>query len=125
MRVLAGRRHAHRPRPVVVEVGQLVGQLLDVLGRQARGVLDDVVAGGVDGALPHRLRDQEEVVPEDDGSGRRWMEAKNIREVKEIFEATDLSGRVTVVSTTVPLGGLLGFFPCRKNLVLILLLTMM
>ena len=53
------------------------------------------------------------------------MEAKNIREVKETFEATDLSGRVTVVSTTVPLGGLLGFFPCQKNLVLILLLTMM
>ena len=65
VRVLAGRRHAHRPRPVVVEVRQLVGQLLDVLGRQAGGVLDDVVAGGVDGALPHRLGDQEEVVPED------------------------------------------------------------
>ena len=65
MGVLAGRRHAHRARPVVVEVRQLVGQLLDVLGRQAGGVLDDVVAGGVDGALPHRLGDQEEVVPED------------------------------------------------------------
>ena len=124
MRVLAGRRHAHRPRPVVVEVRQLVGQLLDVLGRQAGGVLDDVVAGGVDGALPHRLRDQEEVVPEDEEVVGGWKQ-KIFEKLKEIFEATDLSGRVTVVSTTVPLGGLLGFFPCRKNLVLILLLTMM
>ena len=65
VRVLAGRRHAHRPRPVVVEVRQLVGQLLDVLGLQAGGVLDDVVTGGVDGSLPHRLGDQEEVVPKD------------------------------------------------------------
>ena len=63
--VLAGGGHPHCPRPVVVEVGQLVGQLLDVLGLQAGGVLDDVVTGGVDGALPHRLGDQEEVVPED------------------------------------------------------------
>ena len=65
MCILAGRRHAHGARPVVVEVGQLVGQLLDVLRLQARGVLDDVVAGGVDGALPHRLGHQEEVVPKE------------------------------------------------------------
>ena len=65
MGVLARSWDTHSAWPVVVEVGQLVGQLLDVLGRQAGGVLDDVVAGGVDGALPHRLGDQEEVVPKD------------------------------------------------------------
>ena len=43
-------------------MGQLVRQLLEVVGLQAGGVLDDVVAGGVDGALPHGLGDQEEVV---------------------------------------------------------------
>ena len=61
--VLAGGGHPDGAGPVVVEVSQLVGQHLDVLGLQAGGVLDDVVAGGVDGALPHRLGDQEEVVP--------------------------------------------------------------
>ena len=50
--------------PVVVEVGQLVGQTLDVLRLQPRGVLDYIVAGGVDRALPHRLGHQVEVVPE-------------------------------------------------------------
>ena len=63
MGVLAGGGHPDSAGPVVVEVGQLVGQHLDVLGLQAGGVLDDVVAGGVDGALPHGLGDEEEVVP--------------------------------------------------------------
>ena len=59
---LAGGGHHHGPRPVVIEVGQLVRQLLEVIGLQAGGVLDDVVAGGVDGALPHGLGDKEEVI---------------------------------------------------------------
>ena len=32
--ILAGRRHPHSSRPVVVEVGELVGESLDVLGQQ-------------------------------------------------------------------------------------------
>ena len=63
MSVLAGGGHPDGAGPVVVEVGQLVGEHLDVLGLEAGGVLDDVVAGGVDGALPHRLGDEEEVIP--------------------------------------------------------------
>ena len=63
VRVLAGRGHTHGARPVVVEVRQLVRQLLEVLRLEAAGVLQHVVAGGVDGALPDALADQEEVVP--------------------------------------------------------------
>ena len=48
MGVLAHHGHPHGPRPVVVEVGPLVSQALD---------LDHVVAGRVHCALPHRLRD--------------------------------------------------------------------
>ena len=53
MGVLAGGGNTDGPGPVVVEVGQLVRQLLQVLRLQPRGVLHHVVAGGVDGALPH------------------------------------------------------------------------
>ena len=51
--VLAGRGHTHGAGPVVVEVSQLVSQLLEVLWLQPAGVLHHVVAGRVDGALPH------------------------------------------------------------------------
>ena len=53
MGVLAGGRNTDRAGPVVVEMCQFVGQLLEVLGLQAAGVLHHVVAGRVDGALPH------------------------------------------------------------------------
>ena len=53
MGVLAGGGNTDSARPVVVEVGQLVRQLLEVLGLEAAGVLHHVVAGRVDGALPH------------------------------------------------------------------------
>ena len=53
MGVLAGGGNTDGAGPVVVEVGQLVRQLLQVLRLQPRGVLHHVVAGGVDGALPH------------------------------------------------------------------------
>ena len=49
--VLTGSRDPDRARPVVVEVSQLVGQLLQVLGLQTRGVLHHVVAGGVHSSL--------------------------------------------------------------------------
>ena len=39
--VLAGGGHPHRARPVVVEVGQLVRQLLNVLRFETRVVFDD------------------------------------------------------------------------------------
>lgn len=71
--------HLSSTGPIVVEMSQLVGQLLEVLGRKSGGILhtftstrleserlaylDHVVTGGVDGALSHGLRDEEEVVP--------------------------------------------------------------
>ena len=64
VRVLAGRGHAHSAGPVVVEVGQLVGQPLQLVGGEPALVHDDVVAGGVHCPLPHRLGDEEEVIPE-------------------------------------------------------------
>ena len=51
--VLAGGGNTDSAGPVVVEVGQLVRQLLEVLRLQAAGVLHHVVTGRVDGALPH------------------------------------------------------------------------
>ena len=53
MSVLAGGGNTDGARPVVVEVGELVRQLLQVLRLKPRGVLHHVVAGRVDGALPH------------------------------------------------------------------------
>ena len=67
MSILAGGRHPDRARPVVVEVGELVGERLDVFWQQPGGVLHYVVGGRVDGALVHRLRDKEEVVPKQNG----------------------------------------------------------
>ena len=43
-------------------MSELVCQLLEVLWLQAAGVLNDVVARGVDGPLPDRLRHEEEIV---------------------------------------------------------------
>ena len=63
VRILARSRNPHSSRPVVVEVGELVGECLDVFRHQAGGVLHHIVGGGVDSALVHRLRDKEEVVP--------------------------------------------------------------
>lgn len=51
------------PGPVVVEVGELVGDALELLRLQPGVVVDDVVGGGVDGALAHALGHQVEVVP--------------------------------------------------------------
>lgn len=53
--VLTHHGDPHCAGPVVVEMGQLVGQRLDVLGLQSRGILDDIVASRVDGPLPHTL----------------------------------------------------------------------
>ena len=60
---LTGSGDSDGAGPVVVEMGQLVGQLLDVLRLEAAAVLHHVVASGVDCPLPHRLADQEEIVP--------------------------------------------------------------
>ena len=73
--ILAGSRHPDSARPVVVEVGQLVGERLDVLRQQPGGVLHYVVGGRVDGALVHRLRDEEEVIPR--------QEVMNVKETDE------------------------------------------
>ena len=61
--ILTGSRDPDSARPVVVEVGELVGERLDVFWQQAGGVLHYIVGGWVDSALVHRLRDKEEVVP--------------------------------------------------------------
>ena len=53
MSVLTGSGDSDGAGPVIVEVGQLVGQLLDVLRLEAAAVLNHVVAGGVDCPLPH------------------------------------------------------------------------
>ena len=45
-------------------MGELVSQLLETLRIEAAGVLQDVVAGGVDGPLPYGLTNQEKVVPD-------------------------------------------------------------
>ena len=77
MGVLAGSRHPDGARPVVVHVGQLVADLgtgvmvtpetsahlLDDVRLEPRVVVDHYVVSGRDGALPHVLRHQEEVVP--------------------------------------------------------------
>ena len=63
MSILARSRNPHSARPVVVKMGELVGESLDVLGHQTGGVLHYVVGCGVDGALVYRLGHEEEVVP--------------------------------------------------------------
>ena len=50
--------------PVVVEMGHLVGEPLDVVGQEAGRVPHHVVVSGRDGALAHRLAHQEEIIPE-------------------------------------------------------------
>ena len=62
--VLTGGRDTHCARPIVIQVGQLVRQPLQLVGGEAALIHDDVVAGGVDGPLSHRLGDEEEIVPE-------------------------------------------------------------
>ena len=98
MSILARSRHPDSSRPVVVEVGELVGERLDVLWQQPGGVLHYVVGGRVDGALVHRLRDEEEVIPK-----------QNVVNNLNRSDRRNLSGKVTSLSTTVPLGGLEGF----------------
>ena len=63
MRILARSGDPDSAGPVVVKVGELVGERLYMLRHQAGGVLHHIVGGGVDSALVHRLRDKEEVVP--------------------------------------------------------------
>ena len=53
MSILTHHGNSDSAWPVVVEVGQLVGQSLDVVRLQSRAVLDDIVAGGVHSALSH------------------------------------------------------------------------
>ena len=57
MGVLAGGGHTDCARPVVVEMSQLVRQLLELVRLEAAAVLQHVVAGGVNSALPDRLAD--------------------------------------------------------------------
>ena len=63
MRILARSRHPDSARPVVVKMGELVGERLDVLRQQPGGVLYHIVGSRVDSALVHGLRHKEDVVP--------------------------------------------------------------
>ena len=76
---------------------------IGILTRKAS--LCHIVGGGVEGALVHRVRHKEEVVP-------KQNVAVNIKQTLNSKEA-NLSG--ISLSTTVPLGGLEGFpFILRK-----------
>ena len=63
MGVLTRGGHSYSAGTVKVEMGQLVGQPLQLVGLKPALVHDNVVAGRVDGALPDRLGHQEEIVP--------------------------------------------------------------
>ena len=45
------------PRPVVVEMGHLVRQFLEVVGLQTRTVMNHNIVGGGHGTLSHMLTD--------------------------------------------------------------------
>ena len=96
--ILARSGNPDSARPVVVKVGELVGERLYMLRHQAGGVLHHIVGGWVDSALVHRLRDEEEVIPK-----------QNVVNNLNRSDRRNLSGKVTSLSTTVPLGGLEGF----------------
>lgn len=71
--VLAGRWHAHRARPVVVQVAHLVREALHVVRDGARAVVHYDVVGGCHRSLAHFLRHQEEVVPAMGGVKFKWI----------------------------------------------------
>ena len=131
--ILAGRRHPHSSRPVVVEVGELVGESLDVLGQQPGGVLHHVVGGGVHSALVHRLRHKEEVVPAQDAfkSAKVWTRQTSQAESRHCRPQFHLEGwKASHSSCIMAMQIVLECYktkpkPYLKNLVLILLLTIM
>jgi hypothetical protein len=62
VRILNHGWNASASAPVVVEVSVLVAQHLHLIGCEAIGVVDDVVARRRDGSLTNTLTDQEEVI---------------------------------------------------------------
>ena len=91
--VLADGRDSHCPSPVVVQVGHLIGQLLDVVWGEAGGVEDDIVGGWVDGALAHGLGDEEEI--ETLRKGHNVVHHSTRRRVCGILLASRLHGQRT------------------------------
>lgn len=65
VRVLNDGRYTRASAPVVVEMRVLVRQHLQLIRRESAVVVDDVVAGGRDGALADGLADQVEVETEE------------------------------------------------------------
>ena len=61
--VLTGGGHSYGSRPIVVQVAQLVGKPLYVIGLQSGSVVDHVVASGRNCSLADGLGNDEEVVP--------------------------------------------------------------
>ena len=60
--VLTWGRYTNCPWPIVVHVSQLVGQLLDGVGRKGRRLFDHHEVGRGHGSLVYALRDEEEVL---------------------------------------------------------------
>ena len=60
--VLTWGRYTDCPWPVVVHVSQLVGQLLDGVGRKGRRLFDYHKVGWGHGSLVYALRDEEEIL---------------------------------------------------------------
>lgn len=61
MGVLAAGRYSDRSRPVIVDVAELVGDLLEMVRSEGGVELQDVVMGRGDCPLAHGLGDEEEV----------------------------------------------------------------
>jgi len=62
MGILAGSRDTDSSGPVVIEMGQLVGEGLKMDGLEPRRVMDNMVVGGGGRSLAHALRTKEKVV---------------------------------------------------------------
>ena len=60
---LTWRWNPHRARPIVVHVGEFVGEPLDNVHRESRLVMDHDQVGWGNSPLVHLLGDQVEVVP--------------------------------------------------------------
>ena len=61
--ILARSGNPDSARPVVVQVTQFVGQLLQVIWGEARVIPDHIIGRWVDSALSHTLGHKEKIIP--------------------------------------------------------------
>lgn len=88
-------------RPVVVEMAELVGKPLHVVGPQSRGVTDHIEVGGGDRPLAHRLAHQEEVIPER-GRARRHFYFFLAHTIHSNMDTCTTNKYTLLVSTNIP-----------------------